>query len=389
MRRSFCSPFAPCARSDAHSAFLRHRQAVHARRPQRPRDVVRQVARQRTAREPQGSAQARRRHARRSHPHAGRGRVRRLMAEVQVAARWRTASRSRRPASDTCATSAAPGASARRSPLSSRALRVHLAPFFARQGARRDPPRGRRRPRRGARATRPGARRASTTTSGRSRRCSTSPRRRSAAGRPRTPARASSCPASPRPARSASSTRPSGRRSLRHVQPGDYAAIDRAFYLTAVMAGLRHGELIALRWRDVDWVAGRVRVRQNYVLGEFDTPKSRRGEPQRADGRPPRRRARPALQGARRARRRRARVPRPDHRRAARQGRRTCAATARRSRRQRWTRRTTCTGCATRSGRAWPPRACRCGCCRSGWDTATSRPRSATPTTRRASTSPI
>ena len=43
------------------------------------------------------------------------------------------------------------------------------------------------------------------------------------------------------------------------------------------MAGLRHGELIALRWRDFDWVAGRIRVRQNYVLGEFDTPKSRRG----------------------------------------------------------------------------------------------------------------
>jgi len=64
---------------------------------------------------------------------------------------------------------------------------------------------------------------------------------------------------------------------LRHVQHGDYAAIDRAFYITAVMAGLRHGELIALRWRDVDWVAARVRVRQNHVLGEFDTPKSRRG----------------------------------------------------------------------------------------------------------------
>ena len=64
---------------------------------------------------------------------------------------------------------------------------------------------------------------------------------------------------------------------LRHVQTGEYAAIDRALYLTAIMAGLRHGELIALRWRDVDWVAGRVRVRQNHVLGEFDTPKSRRG----------------------------------------------------------------------------------------------------------------
>jgi integrase len=42
------------------------------------------------------------------------------------------------------------------------------------------------------------------------------------------------------------------------------------------MAGLRHGEVIALRWRDIDWPADRIRVRQNWVLGEFDTPKSRR-----------------------------------------------------------------------------------------------------------------
>jgi integrase len=42
------------------------------------------------------------------------------------------------------------------------------------------------------------------------------------------------------------------------------------------MTGLRQGELCALRWRDVDWPAARVRVRQNYVLGEFGTPKSRR-----------------------------------------------------------------------------------------------------------------
>jgi integrase len=57
---------------------------------------------------------------------------------------------------------------------------------------------------------------------------------------------------------------------------GPYQALDRALYLTAAMTGLRQGELIALRWRDVDWKAGRVRVRQNYVLGEFGTPKSRR-----------------------------------------------------------------------------------------------------------------
>jgi integrase len=48
---------------------------------------------------------------------------------------------------------------------------------------------------------------------------------------------------------------------------------ERAIYLTAAMTGLRQGELIALRWRDVDWTAGRIRVRQNFVRGEFGTPK--------------------------------------------------------------------------------------------------------------------
>ena len=42
------------------------------------------------------------------------------------------------------------------------------------------------------------------------------------------------------------------------------------------MTGLRTGELVALRWRDVDWIAGGIRVRRNYVRGAFGTPKSRR-----------------------------------------------------------------------------------------------------------------
>jgi integrase len=60
------------------------------------------------------------------------------------------------------------------------------------------------------------------------------------------------------------------------VADGPYRQIDRALYLTSAMAGLRQGELCALRWQDVDWTAGRIRVRQNYVLGEIGTPKSRR-----------------------------------------------------------------------------------------------------------------
>jgi integrase len=61
------------------------------------------------------------------------------------------------------------------------------------------------------------------------------------------------------------------------VCPGEHEQLDRAMYVTAAMTGLRQGELIALRWKDVDWTAQRIRVRQNHVLGEFDTPKSRRG----------------------------------------------------------------------------------------------------------------
>jgi integrase len=47
-------------------------------------------------------------------------------------------------------------------------------------------------------------------------------------------------------------------------------------YRVAAMTGLRLGELLALRWRDVDWTAGVIRVRRNYVRGRHGTPKSRR-----------------------------------------------------------------------------------------------------------------
>jgi integrase len=56
----------------------------------------------------------------------------------------------------------------------------------------------------------------------------------------------------------------------------EWGPTEHALYLTAAMTGLRQGELLALRWRDVDWLAGRVRVRRNYVRGQYGTPKSRR-----------------------------------------------------------------------------------------------------------------
>ena len=52
--------------------------------------------------------------------------------------------------------------------------------------------------------------------------------------------------------------------------------MERALYLTAALTGLRQGELVALRWADVDWLTGVVRVRRNYTRKEWGTPKSRR-----------------------------------------------------------------------------------------------------------------
>jgi hypothetical protein len=48
---------------------------------------------------------------------------------------------------------------------------------------------------------------------------------------------------------------------------GEHHEVDRALYLTAAHTELRQGELIALRWRDVDWATSTIRVRQNYVRG--------------------------------------------------------------------------------------------------------------------------
>jgi len=64
--------------------------------------------------------------------------------------------------------------------------------------------------------------------------------------------------------------------AIANVPRGIYRAIDKAMILTAAMTGLRKGELVALRWRDIDWTAARIRVRQNYVRNEFGTPKSKR-----------------------------------------------------------------------------------------------------------------
>jgi integrase len=48
----------------------------------------------------------------------------------------------------------------------------------------------------------------------------------------------------------------------------------RTTILVALRTGMRQGELRALRWQDIDLVAGRIFVRQNVVRGHVGSPKS-------------------------------------------------------------------------------------------------------------------
>jgi integrase len=64
-------------------------------------------------------------------------------------------------------------------------------------------------------------------------------------------------------------------RLLEAPYPDDaWGRMEPTLYLTAAMTGLRQGELLGLRWRNVDLPARKVRVVSPFVRGEFGDPKS-------------------------------------------------------------------------------------------------------------------
>lgn len=57
--------------------------------------------------------------------------------------------------------------------------------------------------------------------------------------------------------------------------PSDYLGpTTRALILTAALTGLRQGELIALRWRDIDWTEHLIQVKSSISRGKRGDPKS-------------------------------------------------------------------------------------------------------------------
>lgn len=61
------------------------------------------------------------------------------------------------------------------------------------------------------------------------------------------------------------------RRGRRGPAPDLLGPVLRVVVLAAAMTGLRQSELLGLRWRDVDWSAQRIRVRNTFVRGEHST----------------------------------------------------------------------------------------------------------------------
>jgi integrase len=49
----------------------------------------------------------------------------------------------------------------------------------------------------------------------------------------------------------------------------------RLIIKTGILSGLREGELLGLKWTDIDWTSGTLYVRRTYSTGRFSEPKSK------------------------------------------------------------------------------------------------------------------
>lgn len=47
-----------------------------------------------------------------------------------------------------------------------------------------------------------------------------------------------------------------------------------ALFFTAILSGMRRGELLGHQWGDIDWVSQKIHVRRSLYKGGFQTPKS-------------------------------------------------------------------------------------------------------------------
>jgi integrase len=63
------------------------------------------------------------------------------------------------------------------------------------------------------------------------------------------------------------------------VPDDEYGRVERPLYRTGQQAGLRRGELLALRWSHCDFADGWFYISENYVEGEFKRPKGKESRP--------------------------------------------------------------------------------------------------------------
>ena len=64
---------------------------------------------------------------------------------------------------------------------------------------------------------------------------------------------------------------------IQHAADDPVGEMEAVLWQTCAMVGLRMSETRGFRWRDIDWLTRRVRIRKVIVRGEVKDPKSRRG----------------------------------------------------------------------------------------------------------------